>query len=532
MVGQFYLGRANPVSNARILLVTRGTAEVAELIAPNQYAKFAFDSRKATPHLIDIRKWTPSFGWWPLPGSGSVFYRYPASTEADVTHVIESVKSGTLEYQIVHVRMSKMGLGYHPVESRYRDIASGAVEGPNASDSNRTSGSQTLLTNQWFSTAGAVGGAYKLIDGIWDWWASFQTASSRMGVDELVLSTWDLPVNSDPIYATATPISGQCVVELSRYRAVMCRPGYDVDTAPRNAKIFDSNLVPAKLAKCGVVAMNNGATAYVDISTAEFPYNLTEQMNLVYHARATSVLRPSGVDDLNGEYLDPPITTLVSGPASFRVKHKIDTFNRRIYFYSDYTGIDVRVVFALFAEDDNGVTSGGSTILSKANDGTQDYVRLKRPGSSDGAPKMNDIILDSRLYNLPIIQEGWLPYTSFSGTSSGDNYNYLGKNYVDVPLSNDGTWFPLVRAYVYFADGTSRSLAFRSFNRSWAGVEQANNGNLVRIKKDNLRFYMSRGNNTSYTSVSGGFEGVYDTGQDPSGIRYYVFALPIDPNTV
>lgn len=170
--------------------------------------------------------------------------------------------------------------------------------------------------------------------------------------------------------------------------------------------------------------------------------------------------------------------------------------------------------------------------MLKGNDGAQDYIQIKKPGSSDAAPALSDIMLDTRLKYISIIAEGYLTWGDMTEAPMAQAYGTAGKT---ISFANDGSFMPFVKTVVDM--GTSERDRYRSpLSRIidapmlGAGVhmQQANVGTVAIVANTYVKFHMANGNPSywDFSSGTGAPEAKYSD-PTPVGIRYYVFALPL-----
>jgi hypothetical protein len=203
---------------------------------------------------------------------------------------------------------------------------------------------------------------------------------------------------------------------------------------------------------------------------------------------------------------------------------------------SDY---EITIRYAVCSADKSGFTSGGSKILLRDNDGAQDYVQIKRPGSSDTSPSLNDIMIDTRLSYLPILDEGYLTYPDdFTALTGGDRYK--GNMVASVSFENPDGILPFVKCGVVFAGDDSLELKLGNntnplhpitywgshkigYGGSWDNRCEGTSTWAEIVSDTSVNFYASGTNPFFY---SGGSTASF--GSDVVGLRYYIFGIPSD----
>lgn len=191
----------------------------------------------------------------------------------------------------------------------------------------------------------------------------------------------------------------------------------------------------------------------------------------------------------------------------------------------------IDIVYVVYADSGEAPTTGGNKIVLEGNDGIGDYIQVKRPGSSDLVPNLNDIMLDTRLTYLPILAEGFLNWTSDFPTvlSGSDLFKGVRKATITVPNPNGLLLFPKIGSIynppaIHSAANEPSALwgQHRVFtnNATWAGQTAG---------------YSTWANPTSLTTVD-----LYASGNNPwtiqpsasfyssqlKGARYYIFGVP------
>ncbi|RCS21463.1 hypothetical protein DUT91_23890 [Phyllobacterium salinisoli] len=186
------------------------------------------------------------------------------------------------------------------------------------------------------------------------------------------------------------------------------------------------------------------------------------------------------------------------------------------------------VRYIVFGVDFRAPTTGGVLVERRDNDGAQDFIQIKKPGTSDTAPLPNDILLDTRFPTLQIVAEGFIPLSSFTETLSGDelklgnkaatiNFTNSGfRPYLKYAVNFPGCILPPMFAQIYHYPDNSGSYNHRPTNQSC----------IAQVTDTSVKFYIAPGNPSTMVNTG---SGTWDWGvqyPDIAGIRYYIFAIP------
>lgn len=349
-------------------------------------------------------------------------------------------------------------------------------------------------------------------------------ASSATGVDPTPVSIWthdepvtpvanipprrvtfyglDLPVDESPYPAVSpgAPVSGQKILTISPAGARMSKTGYHVDTATPDQLIFDSNKLPMKVIKTGLVNIGQGGVVGVPLGAAYDPSIFVDYM--VQAQGAGHLWLPAWPDD----------------PALFyNVQYRINGSSLELYNTSS-TAVSVRYV--VMAADDLAPSSGTAKVFDAV--GGSHFV-LRRPGSA--GTRLKDTIIDSRLSYLPIVQQAWVPFSAFWGTGGAAP----GTHQYAVTWPNPGNFQPYLLAKVARQHKTAGHIVYQDFFGKWIETYRY-------FSDSSFMAYLHDGGATFYASDGSRFEdawrvggGTYQTrgsAYTTLGIRYYVFAIP------
>jgi len=344
-----------------------------------------------------------------------------------------------------------------------------------------------------------------------DNWAPWPYFVSNRPADETICSILDLPAANNPMPSASAGASGTRNTLVTPSLVRIGKAGVNADSGGDNV-IADSTAIPLKVVRTGQVNVNAGS--YVDVSS---PWPLSENSYLDYIAwRAGEPLI----------WPEPVSGVAYVGDWSIRITYAVYQDKVRIYNRGNVNA----TVRYLICSDDTQRTTGGNTVFRRLPNGN---IQIKRPGSSDTAPKDGDIILDTRFSYLPIIAEGYVHRNSFTSDTSNRT---LGDRKYTVTFPNDGSFVPYVKFYPYLEGGEIRfgriaTLRPRRSGRpggwgtydGWASSRNA----IAQITNTSVTFWLATGHPHDLQANSSGFTPRYDNWYRPLAIRYYIFALPV-----
>lgn len=508
-----------------ILKIMKDDADDPFTTPNGDYGKFIFNSEvQKVGYIEKILEIAYDFTTYPAAG-GTVAapkrYYYPSGTGFfDCEAMIESYAISGVNYQQWILFTEFFGMSYMPLVEFRGLPASGNLDGPFVEG--RTSAvtsigyvysypaySCALYIAAVYSGSGTAynhrSPCYRLV---------FNTTGSAY--PKYIASVFNLPADgtSIPDY-TATPSSGQEVIRIDNTIARIALPGRDVSDADPNHYILHEDKIPAKILASGEVAVALGGTAAI---TTAIPMTGTTYMD--FHARKTSA----------STMFHPPYISGNSSNEDLSFTYSISGNTVTITNASSYA---ITIRYAVCAADTSAHSSGGGKILYKDNDGTRDFVQIKRPGSSDTSPSLNDIMIDTRLSYLPILAEGFLDYsTDFTSVASGNRYK--GEKSATISFANPDGLLPLVKCGSIFAGaGTLLNnssqldpLAVWAQHKIGYGGSYDNRCDgastwVEIVDATNVNLYAAGGNPFFY---SGGGTDAYKSAM--LGLRYYIFGLP------
>jgi hypothetical protein len=316
----------------------------------------------------------------------------------------------------------------------------------------------------------------------------------------------DLPVDDSPYPAVVgTPAPGKKILKFAPGIARLAKPGYDVETATDDQMIFSETKVPLAIIKTGVVTVAAGAQENIELGQAIDPAALID-----YQVNQTG----------EALYLPP----FVGFKQVTQVQHRIS--GTQLQFKNNSVmSLDFR--FFVMAKDSLGQTSGSAKVLECSPEG----LIIRKP--STGGTNFDDVIYNSEWAYMPIVDQGWVPYSSFVNDSAGG----LARKRYTVSLTNDGTWKPYVMAklarhgksgsagnagnlnwsdWTLYKDFMTRQMGFVSHHG-------ADSNFFAKVQDDQVDFYCGDGTDYegAYSQVALQFEYL-----NTVGLRYYIFAVP------
>ncbi|TIT00161.1 MAG: hypothetical protein E5W88_01820 [Mesorhizobium sp.] len=344
------------------------------------------------------------------------------------------------------------------------------------------------------------------------------------------LSVLQLPARNDalPDFSTA-PVSGQTQLLLNATTARLALAGRDVTSSNPDHFIFSEDKIPAKIMAAGDINVAGSGT--VDIHC---PLPITEFTYMDFHVKK----------QVDTEFWHPPFYNGISSAGNYGFSYFVDVANQKITV-TNGTSTAISIRYIIFADSEDAFTTGGKKIFYQGNDGTQDFVQIKRPGSSDLAPNLNDILADSRLAYLPILAEGFLNWsTDFPTTITGSD-RFKGEKMATVAISNPAPKLKLFcKTIVVFPSPTSPNGLISGLHRvftdagAWIGRASCDScwAN-IHAAEDGVDFYMSGDNPVAvqYNSGTGSYDVSYAQRwaggssfpiTPPLGLRYYIFGIP------
>lgn len=315
----------------------------------------------------------------------------------------------------------------------------------------------------------------------------------------------DLPVDESPYPAVApgAPVPGQKTLTISPAGARMAKTGYNVDAASFDQLIFDSNKLPMKVIKTGLVNIGQGGVVGVPLGA---PYDPSIFVDYLVQAQGANHLWLPAWPENSALF--------------YNVQYRINGSTLELYNTSS-TAVSVR--FVVMAADSLAPSSGTAKVFDAV--GGSHFV-LRRPGS--GGTRLKDTIIDSRLSYLPIVQQAWIPFGWFSDSGG----HQAGTHQYTVSWSNPGNFKPYVLAKVARQNKNNPAQIvyqdfFGKFIENTSQNRFSDSTFMAYLHDGGATFYASDGNRTEDAWRVG--SGTYQTrgsAYTTIGIRYYVFAIP------
>lgn len=331
--------------------------------------------------------------------------------------------------------------------------------------------------------------------------------SSNENASSFTINHWDLPADQSPM-TTYTNVPGLETLRLDANGFILTRPGYSVaGSTGIGQRIIDSNISPSLCVMFGdspsipaggnVLIPPPSGVILSDTAVADFLY------------------KGSGQD-----YYNPPFWP-TAATTRFDVSYVIDGSGLRIYNDGD---VAMTVRYAVFNTDLNGTSTGGNEVLLRGTSGDEDFIQIKKPGTSDPASKPNDILVDTRFPTMQIIKEGFLPASLFT-TSGNENPVIYGVQTYTVPFEASGMT-PYLKYCLVFNDYILPPINTKKYDLigNWAMGRSSNQSCLARLTNNSVKFWMNKGE-WSERWWSGGSPSENKDGPDPLGIRYYIFGV-------
>ncbi|MER9524080.1 hypothetical protein NKI96_10890 [Mesorhizobium sp. M0292] len=513
------------------------------LTTPNSdTGKFAFNSEQPgskVGFILDIIVVEPDFVAYPDGGTTFPFpdrFFLPAGTNSYTCEVmIESWHgSGGAKWQRWYYFPSyfanKYGLSYVPMcEGRgvVDYTAKNTFQGPHLDISaSQVSGSGQIYSfvtnyrvNEWMKTyaTGSDLGQHNR--------PSFSVQVSNAA--GAVASRFLITVYALPAYDTAipdysgTPVSGQEVVRIDKGSGGIARvalPGYDVYNSDYKRFLLHEDYIPAKILAAGEVTVAAGATQVI---TTRFTLPNTTYMDFI-------VRRTGSTATEKFQFWSPPFIDNANLNQECGFTYVVSGNTVTITSTADFS---IVIRYMICANSGAAPTSGGKKILLMGNDGIGDYVQVKRPGSSDVAPNLDDIMVDTRLSYIPLLAEGFLNYnsTDMPDTMSAPRFKGERKRSLVIPNPNGLLLFPKMgNIYTDTSVTSDYSEPFAMWGSHAVGIDAGSNSgkttgwstwaNII----DETHLDLWSGGNNAYTYIGGA--SFYNN--QIKGVRYYVFGIP------
>jgi hypothetical protein len=313
---------------------------------------------------------------------------------------------------------------------------------------------------------------------------------------------WQLPADNTAISngILKTPLSGQRSIEITSDYCRVAKPGFDVRTATGSQLAFDSSKRPLAAIYADDVALPVGTTQ-IDVGYAVNPRMICD-MYLYTNNEITFPMSRYGVS-LVAEYWFSGTTLFIKNTATA-----------------------CRARFVVFANDQQGSSSGTNKVLRQFTSNGQKIVQLLRPGAAD-PPAFADVVIDSRWPTLSMLAEGYQSIGSQPNKVPTSSVN-AGQSF-SVAFNNSGL-LPIVKYMtVHQSSLTGKSVKFpqtlitENYNNS-TQYHQGNSTYCV-VSANQATFWTFRGNpRTENWNSNDGWTYTYP--DDPIvGIRYFIMGI-------
>lgn len=493
--------------------VTRNNADAPWAVPNSDYGRFAFNSDHQHAYVQHIRSVT--FDGYPFSDVEAFYYLDGTGPSNSLFRVIAYYPSNaSARGKWLQILLDNAGLGFVPMAELRTMAADGRMIGPSYSWHETWPGQLGIYQSFPSYRAGAAPtvlnqGGYvgMLTEGL-----TMTTSGQKM-----LGAVWDLPADATPLPSNGTVVPGQMMARFTNLHAQVARPGFDVRTATGRQFILNSNRVPAKIIQAGETVVPAGQAVAIPINS---PLPLTEEMYVDFILANV------------GEQMCHPAMSFFGdfGAREFGFDYQLASGPNRLVLYNTKNR-DIVVRWMLLADSSAGQTAGGTRVVYS----TPDYVQIKRPGSSDVAPSMKDVLLDTRLPTLRIVAEGYLPYTAFNEAPAAIGYGEAGKT---VPFVNTG-FSPFVKFVGIAENGNIIMPSMTNFRINTAAIDDKGwHGRAscfsicALVSNSSILFHHSRDNPSGLVVTPGAprpfAEARYPAQESQKlvGIRYYIFALP------
>ncbi|RUW55039.1 hypothetical protein EOA32_03180 [Mesorhizobium sp. M1A.F.Ca.ET.072.01.1.1] len=503
--------------------------------------KFKFDSLNGTKlsYVYDIgekgsydSRYASGGGWntnyWFFTGQGDWESPYTATNIGTTSKaLIIWLTSGT-GTQTKYVYKEWFPFGYMPImEWRIIDpaLAANTYTGPiiNYSAFATSNGYVESFSGQRSLTAAHIDSNLYGSSGTREAYTQQVKSSSPNTTSRYLTSVFQLPARDDamPDYSGA-PSSGQQVLLLNPTTARLALPGRDVTDANLDHYIFHEDKIPAKIMAAGDVNVAASGTANI---ACPLPITAFTYMDFMIRRQTDT------------EFWNPPYFDSIASDKSLQFTYLVDVANQRITI-TNLKATAVTIRYIIFADSEQAPTTGGKKVLYKGNDGTRDFVQIKRPGSSDPAPNLNDIIVDTRLAYVPILAQGFLSWTSDFPTVVTSPNQFKGERMATVNVTNPSPKLKLfVKQGVVFDTRTTPTACRWGYHKvftdasGWTGRCSADSTwAMVHSDESAVDFYMAGGNPQTANNAGGTTYNQYWDGSNHQstalGLRYYIIGIP------
>lgn len=316
---------------------------------------------------------------------------------------------------------------------------------------------------------------------------------------DIFTALWDLPANNYPIPTPSKePISGQEVIRISNQMAVIARRGYTVEGSSGRERILDSTRNPP-------LCILSGETPTIPAGGSHFVpgppgVKMTDSMICDF------------VVSLNDEPYTMPMCSrsLFSVDEDYQLTYAITEGG--ITFYNEGRNNRIKLIYLVFGTDLSQPTTGGN--FARRTIGNN--IQLKKSGSSDTDPSLNDILLDTRFPSLQVLAEGYIPIADFNENPDDSYYGLKAKT---INFNGTGMFvFPKVcTVFPDYIRNPYYCLVKRSYTGDW---RVSNQSTISRLQANSLKIHTAKGNPTEWGSSNWDY-----SMPDPLGVRYYILGV-------
>jgi len=487
----------------------------------NHHGAFRFNNENSKVGYIDqIIEIPVDFAKYPSGSATSPnVYFYPDGTNfSNCTAIITSSKGGpSLNIPQMSWQLLKefFGKSYQPlVEMRYADIIPGNVlTGPYIdTNTGRVSERGYSISSPAYDAKSNYGQASTTFGGPVRS-TGFATRFMRAG-QKCIVTCFNLPAHNVPIpdFST-TPAAGQEVIRIDDKMCRIALPGRTVTDTNPDYFILHENKIPAKVLASGEISVTLDGTAVINL-----PMSVTGSAYMDFLAKR----------DTDARFWNPPFHSSTNENQSLSFTYTVSGSAITIVNTSRYA---ITIRYMVCAADSAGFSTGGSRVMLSGNDGSQDYIQIKRPGSSDSSPTLSDIMIDTRLTYLPILAEGFLSYPADFPTAISGSDRFKGERMGTVTFDNPDGLLPFAKCGAIFAGEAQSNVYTINPLSVWGNHEICVGGTYdgrasgestwAEIFDTSVNFY-SGGLNRKW--LFAGDTWVYRSTM--LGLRYYIFGIP------
>lgn len=508
-------------SGSPVMKIMRNDAD-NPLTTPNTaYGKFAFNSETgAYGYISEVVN--VDVAWSEIPftaSSGTLTKYFPTGVSATSPVRIVSQRAGaSLFYTIIDINDGYTG--YAALQKtikfvRVFQMPAGTSPGANAAQrKTNADNAQAWARILDFERSGLNGSnvywdtEYWIREEItWKYLHPSQPSSSDLAFRVQLFIT-DMPGDNTSYLPTGTPTAGQKILKFRKTTARLARPGYDVDVHASDKMIFAEDRVPMKIAGTGFVS-NLAAGATTTLPATSLPISKSALVIGMWNRIGEALVYPpmsaveTDVDSIQYRFV------VVSGVTRVQIKN------------GSLNAVDIR--YAIMTDDTEPVTSGSSKVIEHA----ANYLRIIRPGAG-ASPSSRDVLIDSRSVAMPLVAQGWV---GVAGFQASDN-TVLGTHRITINHANDGSWKPYVmmcQELTHLSDGTKIYHMPLMHWAKWLSPPGATGDTLcAAITDTQTKIYFYKGDPVVGIGTSRLASGVYESiPYNTTGIRYYIFALPV-----